>query len=72
MLGKLPNTIRITNIKGLWELTSLQIGRIKIFYQMSVDPGGSISKWLVNSMLVDIPFYTPINLRRIAKEPKYK
>jgi len=72
MLGKLPNTIRTTNIKGLWELTPLQNGQLKILFQMSVDPGGSIPKWLVNSMLIDIPFYTLNNLRRIAKEPQYK
>ena len=72
MLGKLPNTIRITDIKGQWQLTPLKNGRLKILYQMSVDPGGSIPKWLVNSMLIDIPFYTLNNLRRIAKEPQYK
>ncbi len=72
MLEKLPNTIRTTNIKGLWEFTPLQNGRLKILFQMSVDPGGSIPKWLVNSMLIDIPFYTLNNLRRIAKEPQYK
>ena len=72
MLGKLPNTIRITDIKGQWQLTPLKNGRLKILYQMSADPGGSIPKWLVNSMLVDIPFYTLNNLRRIAKEPQYK
>ena len=72
MLGKLPNTIRTTNIKGLWELTPLPNGRLKILFQMSVDPGGSIPKWLVNLMLIDIPFYTLNNLRRIVKEPQYK
>ena len=72
MIVKIPNTIRISNINGLWELTPLQNGRLKILFQMSVDPGGSIPKWLVNSMLIDIPFYTLRNLRRIANEPQYQ
>ena len=72
MIEKISNRIRITNIKGLWELTPLQNGRLKILFQMSVDPGGGIPKWLVNSMLIDIPFYTLQNLRRIAKEPQYQ
>ncbi len=72
MLNKLPKTVRITDMHGLWELTPLQNANLKILYQMSVDPGGSIPKWLVNSLVVDIPFNTLNNLRRIAKEPQYK
>jgi hypothetical protein len=72
MIGKVPNTIRVTNINGLWVLTPLHNGRLNILFQMSVDPGGSIPNWLVNSMLVDIPFYTLQNLRRVAKESQYQ
>ncbi|MEB8432074.1 START domain-containing protein [Cocleimonas sp. KMM 6892] len=72
MIGKISNTIRVTNINGLWVLTPLHNGRLNILFQMSVDPGGSIPNWLVNSMLVDIPFYTLQNLRRVAKESQYQ
>ena len=72
LLDKLPKTVRITKMQGLWELTPLENGQLKIIYQMSIDPGGSIPKWLVNSMVVDIPFHTLNNLRRVAKEPQYK
>ncbi|MEB8432075.1 START domain-containing protein [Cocleimonas sp. KMM 6892] len=72
MIEKLPKTVRITKMQGLWELTPLQNGKLKILYQMSVDPGGNIPKWLVNSLAVDIPYHTLNNLRRIAKEDKYK
>jgi len=72
MIEKLPKTVRITKMNGLWELTPLDNGKLKILYQMSVDPGGSIPKWLVNSLVVDIPFNTLNNLRRIAKEDRYK
>ncbi|WP_299875985.1 START domain-containing protein [uncultured Cocleimonas sp.] len=72
MIEKLPKTVRITKMNGLWELTPLDDGKLKILYQMSVDPGGNIPKWLVNSLVVDIPFNTLNNLRRIAKEDRYK
>ena len=72
LLDKLPKTVRITDMQGRWELTPLENGQLKILYQMSIDPGGSIPKWLVNSMVVDIPFYTLSNLRQIAKESNYK
>ena len=72
LLDELPKTVRITDMQGRWELTPLENGQLKILYQMSIDPGGSIPKWLVNSMVVDIPFYTLSNLRQIAKESNYK
>ena len=72
LLDKLPKAVRITDMQGLWELTPLENGQLKILYQMSIDPGGSIPKWLVNSMVIDIPFHTLNNLRRMAKEPQYK
>ena len=72
MIDKSPKTVRITKMQGLWELTPLDNGKLKVFYQMSVDPGGSIPKWLVNSLVIDIPYNTLNNLRRIAKESQYK
>ncbi len=72
MINKLPKTVRITKMQGMWQLTPLDNGKLKIMYQMSVDPGGNIPKWLVNSLVLDIPFYTLDNLRRIVNETQYK
>ena len=40
-------------------------------YEMSIDPGGNIPKWVVNAMAIDLPFYTLQKLRKISKEDKY-
>lgn len=63
--------VRIKNMSGKWQLTSVGKNRIKVVYEMSVDPGGKIPKWIVNAMVVDIPFYTLQKLRTIVKEAKY-
>ena len=35
------------------------------------DPAGALPSWLVNALIVDIPFNSMKALERIAKEPKY-
>lgn len=43
-----------------------------VAYEMSIDTGGNIPKWVVNSMAVDLPFYTLQNLRKLSGEDKYR
>ena len=63
--------VRIKNMTGKWQLTPVEMNRVKVVYEMSVDPGGKIPKWIVNAMVVDIPFYTLQKLRAVVKEAKY-
>lgn len=64
---RLPRTdgvVRIPAGSGKWEVE--QIGRnVKILYQFHADPGGSVPTWLVNSAIVDTPYNTMVNLRRM-------
>ena len=41
--------VRIQNMKGRWLLTPIANDKsnIKIEYEMDLDPGGNIPKWLV-------------------------
>ena len=71
LIKKLPNTVRIRKLQGYWELTSLQDNTLRVVYQVSLDPGGNIPVWMINSMGTDLPFYTLDKLRQIAKEAKY-
>lgn len=63
--------VRIQTLYGRWLLTPVGTDKVNINYEMTVDPGGSIPVWLVNSMIVDLPFYTLLNLREVIKEDKY-
>lgn len=70
----LPNkagVVRIENMQGRWLLRPVAAGKVNIIYEMNVDPGGSIPKWLVNSLTVDHPFNTLKNMREVLKEAKY-
>ena len=63
--------VRIQKLLGKWLLTPLESGQVNVVYEMNVDPGGNIPKWLVNALAVDLPFYTLQKLRQIVKEDKY-
>ncbi|TVV43589.1 START domain-containing protein [Thalassolituus sp. C2-1] len=62
--------IRITNMKGFWEFRPEGDGWVTVIYQVHADPAGGIPAWLANSMVVDSPYYTLKNMRKmVAKEP---
>jgi len=63
--------VRIKNLKGRWVFTPINNNEVDVMYEMSVDPGGNIPKWVVNAMTVDLPYYTLKNLSKISKEAKY-
>jgi hypothetical protein len=46
--------------------------KVKITYELSIDPGGNLPKWLVNTLAVDFPFNTLKNLRQLVKKPLYR
>ena len=68
---KVSGRVRIETMYGRWSLTPVGSGEVNIIYEMTADPGGNIPKWLVNSMIADLPFYTLLNLREVIKEDKY-
>ena len=68
---KVAGKVRIETMYGRWLLTPVGSGEVNIIYEMTADPGGNIPKWLVNSMIADLPFYTLLNLREVIKEDKY-
>jgi len=63
--------VRIQNIKGRWIITPSNNNEVEVVYQMSIDPGGNIPKWIVNAMTFDLPFHALRNLKKISKESKY-
>ncbi len=66
-----PGLVRISKMKGRWLLMPDKKGT-KVVYEMSVDPGGNLPKWLVNTLAVDIPFYTLNNLKALVAQARYK
>lgn len=58
------DVVRIQQLEGFWEITDLKNGYIRLVQQCLADPGGSLPAWLVNSSVVDSPFFS---MRAIKK-----
>lgn len=54
--------IRIPYIDGFWEFTPLPNKQVGVLYEVMVDPGGDIPKWMVNMESVTIPYETVVEV----------
>jgi len=61
------STVRISYVKGSWTFMPMANGTVKVIHQAHVEPGGSLPAWLANSTVVDFPFKTMRNLKRIIQ-----
>ncbi len=69
--------VRVQTMSGYWEFMPIIIagknsGKVKVTYELSLDPGGNLPKFLVNTLAVDFPFNTLKNLRQLVKKPAYR
>ncbi len=62
--------VRVTYLKTVWHFTPLPDGKTEIDVQQHSDAGGSIPKFLVNEMAVDIPYNSLKNLRNMLLPEK--
>ena len=67
-----PKKVRMAKLNGCWILEPLGNGRLRVTYRMHSEPGGSVPEALVNSSLVDIPYNTLYNLRKMINQSPYK
>ncbi len=70
----IPSTknVRIIRSTGYYFLKPLPDGTVEVTWQHYTDPGGRVPTWIVNSLLVDTPFETLKNLKKIVHEQKYQ
>jgi len=71
-LPRKEDYVRIPETDGFWLLTNLPDQEVKVTYQISVDPGGSIPAWLANPMSVSQPYKTLRALEKRVQMDKYK
>jgi hypothetical protein len=62
--------VRMAKTNGYWLLTSTDISKTVITYQMHVEPGGLIPAWLANPFIENVPFSTFKELRNIVEKSK--
>ena len=63
--------IPITRSNGFYKFIPEADGWTTVIWQQHIEPGGRLPGWLVNSLLLDIPFNTLNNLREIVRNHKY-
>jgi len=63
---------RVIHIKGFWRLRPLEKGKVEVVYQVHNEPGGKLPSWLVNSVVVNQPYRTLLNMKKMVKEPRYR
>lgn len=70
----IPRTknVRIKKSTGYYLLQPLPDGAVEVTWQHYTDPGGRLPTWIVNALLVDTPFKTLKNLKKIVHEQKYQ
>ncbi len=69
--------VRVQAMSGYWEFMPVMVGgksskKVKVSYELSIDPGGNLPKFLVNTLAVDFPFNTLKNLRQLVQKPVYR
>ena len=63
-LPRKPELIRVPYSSALWKVIVVNDHLLKVDYTFSVDPGGSIPVWLVNSTLATGPYHSFLNLKQ--------
>ncbi len=64
-LPRVKGKVRVTYLKSIWRFTPLPGGRTEVFFQQHSDPGGFLPGFVVNPLVVDIPFSSLKNLRAL-------
>jgi hypothetical protein len=64
-----PDFVRVPYSLALWKVVVVNDHMLKIDYTFSVNPGGSIPAWLVNTTLSIGPYNSFMNLRSVLKNP---
>lgn len=59
--------IRVPASRGEWKITELREGKLKIRFEMQIDPGGDVPAWLVNLTSALAPYQTFLNLKKMLE-----
>jgi len=74
-VGKLPKSkgvVRLEEAQASWFLTPLSATQVKVVTEAHINPGGPLPAWVTNMLLVDSPYTTLKNLRKVAVTEPYK
>lgn len=61
------SVVRMKSFEGSWKLTPQKNHLIQIEHIAHADPGGAIPKWLINAAIVENPYHSLLNLRKLLQ-----
>lgn len=64
--------VRVHSSKGLWILTPVKKGWVKVVYTLQTDPAGAIPVWLVNMLVASGPMKSFQALKLQLQKPAYQ
>jgi len=67
--------LEVTPIKysrGAYTFKALDENTTEVIWQQHVEPGGNIPTWLVNTMVVDLPYETLLKLQILVTDARYR
>lgn len=64
--------VRIEDAYGSYRLVPTSDTTSRVTWQQYVDPAGALPRWLVNSMLTDLPYRSLLVFRELVLEPPYR
>ena len=66
-IAEKENIVRITLSEGSWILKELPDGKVEVTHLLLVSPGGNIPGWVINMFIVNHPYETHLNLRKMLE-----
>jgi hypothetical protein len=64
--------VRVTKLNGFYLFNALPDGMTEVTWQQHTEPGGSLPVWLINVLVVDIPFNSLKAMRTLAQTKEYQ
>ena len=65
--GRIPEKegrVRVQYFKTTYKLSPLPNGKVKVEFELYVDPGGNIPAWLINANIVTAPYKTTLAMMK--------
>ncbi len=62
-IPRVEDVVRMETLEGYYHLAGSEAGLTHVEYRVSVDPGGSIPRWLIHRRMRDLPLMTLARLR---------
>lgn len=72
LMAPQPHRVRVTQATTYWRFQPAGHGMVNVTTEAHIDPGGPLPAWIVNMLIVNSPFKTMSNIRRLLASGRFK